>query len=56
MHFVKTKEELLQMLANIKTGTEVNTREKVLPYSWINIALSLEQIYSEVLKDAGSKR
>lgn len=56
LHFTETREEFLQRLDTIKAGTEVSTREKVLPYTWGNIALRLEQIYGEVLEDADSRR
>lgn len=56
LYFTKAKEEFLQMLDSIRAGTEVKTREKVLTYSWENITLRLEQIYSELLKDDSSRR
>jgi len=50
LYFAETKGEFFEMLDIIKTGIEVKTREKVLPYSWINIATRLGQIYSEILQ------
>ena len=46
----------LNTIDAIKKEAEVSTREKVLPYSWATIVLRLEQIYSEVLRDAVSER
>lgn len=49
--FVNREEELLKKVEKIKTGNmRVRTREKVLPYSWENIIVKLNDIYSRLLQ------
>lgn len=48
--YAENKEDFICLLAKVKAGIQVKTREKVLPYSWKNIAAELEHIYSELLK------
>ncbi len=48
--FAEKEEEFVHLLDKAKNNNiEVKTREKVLPYSWANIAQQLEEIYSEVI-------
>jgi len=48
--FVDKKDDFIDKLEKIKRDdTEIRVREKVLPYSWKNIAKRLEEIYSEVV-------
>lgn len=50
LFFVERGGEVYKIMEEIKNeGIEVKTREKVLPYSWENIAKRLEGIYEEVL-------
>lgn len=47
--YAEKDEDFTYLLNKIKNNTkEVKTREKVLPYSWENIANNLEEIYKEV--------
>ncbi len=49
--FVEKEEDFLPLLERIRGGgMEVNTREKVLPYSWENTVRELEQIYNRVIQ------
>jgi len=50
LHFAETREEFREIVDTVKAGIEVSTREKVLPYSWGNIATRLEEIYREVVQ------
>jgi len=45
--FVEDEGELIEKLEIVK-GVEVRTREKVLPYSWENVARQLEVIYRKL--------
>ena len=48
LFFAERKEDFLHSLDTIMKGkAEVKTREKVLPYSWVNVADKLEKIYTE---------
>lgn len=48
--FADKEEEFVHLLDKAKNNSmEVKTREKVLPYSWANIAQQLEEIYREVI-------
>lgn len=48
LYFAETKKEFLQILDIIKKGIKVNTRGKVLPYTWENVATKLEKVYEEL--------
>ena len=54
--FAKKDEDFIRAMDMIKKGIEVKTREKVLPYSWKNIAIELEEIYNKILQVEGVKR
>jgi glycosyltransferase involved in cell wall biosynthesis len=48
--FAETEEDIIHGLKEIKKGDfGIKTREKVLPYSWENIAKRLEEIYEEMV-------
>jgi len=47
--YAKKEEEFVHLLNKVKAGIEVKTREKVLLYSWKNVAGKLETIYAEIL-------
>ncbi|HED00783.1 MAG TPA: glycosyltransferase [Proteobacteria bacterium] len=49
LFFVENVVDISNSLTEIKKGVEVRTREKVLPYSWINVVKKLETIYSNLL-------
>jgi len=42
-------EDFLWALEKIKNGIQVENRERILPYSWENIAKKLERIYSDLI-------
>lgn len=48
--YAEIGEDFINLLTKVKAGTQIKTREKVLQYSWKNIAAELEHIYSELLK------
>lgn len=48
--YAEKEKDFVHLLNNVKAETDVKTREKVLPYSWNNIAEKLETIYAEMLK------
>ena len=49
--FADKEEDIINELKKIKNGNiKTKTREKVLPYSWGNVAKRLEEIYEGVLK------
>ena len=48
--YAKDDEDFIRALDTIKKGMEVKTREKVLPYSWKNIGMELDEIYNEILQ------
>ena len=54
--YAKNDEDFIRAIDKINKGIEVKTREKVLPYSWKNIAIELEEIYNEILQVEGVKR
>lgn len=54
--YIEKDEDFLRAIDRIKNGMEVKTREKVLPYSWKNIAIELEEIYNEILQIEGVER
>ena len=50
-YFVEADRDIIPLVKKIKANNrEVRTREKVLAYTWENIAVRLEQLYREVLK------
>jgi len=52
LFFMEKEEDYFNTLDKIKSGTiKVRTREKVLPYSWENIAKRLEEIYEEIVSN-----
>ncbi len=48
--YAENGEDFIGLLAKVKAGTQIKTREKVLPYSWKNIAVELNHVYSELLR------
>jgi len=51
LHYVDAEDETILALNQIKESEEkVKTREKVLPYSWKNVAKRLEHLYDEQLE------
>ncbi|MCK4733191.1 MAG: glycosyltransferase family 4 protein [Methanophagales archaeon] len=48
--FAKKDEDFINAIDTIKKGLEVKTREKIMPYSWKNIGMELDEIYSKILK------
>ena len=48
-----TNTDFPDKVEEVKGGLEVRTRERVLPYSWQNIALKLKEIYSNILDSKG---
>lgn len=49
--FADTKEDFISKLQEIKAGNaKVETRKKVLPYSWESIAIQIEKIYESLLR------
>lgn len=48
--YAKDDEDFIRALDTIKKGMEVKTREKVLPYSWKNSGMELDEIYNEILQ------
>jgi glycosyltransferase involved in cell wall biosynthesis len=53
LFFIDKEEEFIDVLEKIKnTGTNINTKEKVLSYSWKNIGIKLEEIYFELMDGA----
>lgn len=49
LFFVENKEDIYKVMEDIKNGRAgIKTREKILPYSWENIAKRLERIYEEI--------
>ncbi len=50
--FVDGEDELIWELDRMKTDSEIGVRDKVLPYTWHNAAVSLEQVYEELLTGA----
>ena len=48
LYFVDEMHDFAFLLSNIKTEKIINTREKVLSFSWANIAKTLENIYIEI--------
>jgi len=50
LFFVENEDDVYKITERIKReNMEIKTREKVLPYSWQNIAKRLERIYNELL-------
>ena len=50
LYFAERDDDFTYLLKQVKSDNgEVKTREKVLPYSWENIAQRLEAIYDEIL-------
>ena len=47
--YIEKDEDFLRAIDRIKNGMEVKTREKVLAYSWKNIANDLDEIYKEII-------
>lgn len=47
--FVDKEEDFIQGLERIKNGVGIRTREKVLPFSWENIAEKVVQTYEELI-------
>ena len=54
--YVENDEDFIHAIDRIKNGMEVKTREKVLPYSWKNIAIELDKIYNGNLQIEGVER
>lgn len=50
LYFVDKPEEFGGALKSLRSGAAVSTREKVMPYSWVNIDAKLEQIYRRVIQ------
>ena len=49
LFFAEREEDFLRSLEIVKEGRNVvKTREKILPYSWVNIVDKLEQVYAEL--------
>ena len=48
--YAKDDEDFIRAIDRIEKGMEVKTREKVLPYSWKNIGMELDEIYNEILQ------
>jgi glycosyltransferase involved in cell wall biosynthesis len=49
--FVESRDELVKGVESIQDShTEVNTRDKVLCYSWENIEVRLEEIYRALVR------
>jgi glycosyltransferase involved in cell wall biosynthesis len=54
LFFTKTEKDFLPLLDKIKSGdVEVNTRKKVLPYTWENVTEELERVYTQVMSEDG---
>ncbi len=52
LYFAEKDEDFVRLLGEVKSSNvEVETREKVLPYSWKEIIKKLEQIYDQVIKE-----
>ena len=49
LFFVEDEQDFFSHLSAVKSGIEVETREKMLPYSWENIAKKIKRTYEEVL-------
>ena len=47
--FAKGENDFINALEEVKKDANIKTREKVLPYSWGNIAKKLEEIYLELM-------
>jgi len=54
--FAEVDRDISQRLDAIKNGVKINTREKVLAYSWAKIVEALEGIYGNLLKESLSLR
>jgi len=50
LFFVKNEADVYEAIKKIKNGTNVKTREKVMPYSWKGVAKRLEEIYAKLAK------
>ncbi|MCS7367305.1 MAG: glycosyltransferase family 4 protein [archaeon YNP-WB-062] len=50
LFFVEKEHDFLEALSEIKKGLNPKTREKVLPYSWENLVIRLEEVYYSVLE------
>lgn len=55
LFFVEKERDFFAAVENIKTTAKVNTREKVLPYSWGNIGKKLEEIYYGLIGEGNEK-
>ncbi len=53
--FVEGNERIYKTIKKIKRGVEMKTREKVLCYSWKNVAKKLEEIYKQILEKRNGK-
>ena len=47
--YVESKADFLTAIEQVRRGTEVKLREKVLSYSWENVVRKLEQIYASLI-------
>jgi len=53
--FAEKEEDFLPLLDKVKTGSmEINTRQKVLPYTWEKIAEATAKIYCKVVNEEGN--
>lgn len=51
LFFVENKKNIFTALDEIKNGVKVETREKVLPYSWDNVVKRLVGIYERLIEN-----
>jgi glycosyltransferase involved in cell wall biosynthesis len=55
LYFADSPEDFIERLQEIKQGIKINTREKVLHYSWENISIELEKVYSDLINPSRGK-
>jgi len=51
LFFVRKENNVIEKLRQARKEAEVKTREKVLPYSWGEVAKKLEEIYGRIIED-----
>jgi glycosyltransferase involved in cell wall biosynthesis len=53
--YVDKEEDFLKVVEkiknDIKNGIKIRNREKILPYSWVNVAEKLQQIYANIISE-----
>jgi glycosyltransferase involved in cell wall biosynthesis len=52
LFFVENEKDISSALEKTKNRSKINTREKVMPYSWDNVGKKLERIYETLLGSA----